>query len=119
MSGDSAALHLLDRLTTKRSNGTGRSVRAFNPLARDDRDLFRALLAGEHFIHGFSNRELRLKLKELGVTLPEDDRRQSGRTSRLLARLHVYGLVAKNPPLTQVARLLRWVQGHERRHQAA
>jgi hypothetical protein len=41
--------------------------------------------------------ELRAKLKEIGVAQAQDDRRQSGRTSRLLARLHTYGLVAKVP----------------------
>ena len=93
----SVALRLLDRITTRRTNDQGRTVRPFNPLARADRDVFRSLLAGEHFIHGFSNKELRAKLKENGIPLPEDDRRQSGRTSRLLARLHAYGLVAKIP----------------------
>jgi len=93
----SAALRQLDRLTTRRRNGKGRTVRPFNPLARTDRDVFRALLAGEHFIHGFSNKELRRKLAELGVDQPSDARRQSSRASRLLARLHTYGLVAKIP----------------------
>jgi hypothetical protein len=93
----SAALRQLDRITMKRINGKGRAVRPFNPLARIERDVFRALLAAEHFIHGFSNKELRAKLKEIGVAQAEDDRRQSGRTSRLLARLHTYGLVAKVP----------------------
>jgi hypothetical protein len=93
----SAALRLLDKLTLRRRNTKGRSVRPFNPLARADRDLFRALLAGEHFIHGFSNKELRAKFRELGVDQPSDPSRQSGHTSRLLARLHAYGLVAKVP----------------------
>jgi hypothetical protein len=91
----SAALRQLDHITTRRRSNTGRTVRPFNPIARADRDLFRALLAGEHFLNGFSNGELRAKLKALGVQLPHEVRRQSSQTSRLLARLHTYGLVAK------------------------
>lgn len=44
----SAALRQLDKLTTRRTNDRGRTVRPFNPLARTDHDL---LLAGEHLIH--------------------------------------------------------------------
>lgn len=93
----SAALRQLDKITTRRKNSKGRTVRPFNPLARCDRDLFRALLAGEHFIQGFSNQQLRAKLSALGVHLPSDSRSQSSFISRMLARLHTYGLVAKIP----------------------
>jgi hypothetical protein len=93
----SAALRLLDRITTRRKSDAGRSLRPFNPLARADHHLFRALLAGEHFIHGFSNKQLRARLHDLAVPLPDDERRRSSYASRLLARLHLYGLVAKIP----------------------
>src|SRR5215831_7167642 len=68
----SLAMRQLDALTTRRVSSTGRSIRPFNPLARLDRDVFRAVLAGEHFIHGFSNRELRTKLQRLGVNQPPE-----------------------------------------------
>ena len=98
----SAALRLLDRITTRHTNQRGRTVRPFNPLASADRDLFRALLAGEHLLHGFSNCDLRKRLQRLGALAPGDTRRQSSRTSRLLARLHSYGLIAK------ISRSRRW-----------
>jgi hypothetical protein len=50
----SAALRQLDKITTRRNNPQARSVRPFNPLARCDRDVFRAVLAGENLIHGCS-----------------------------------------------------------------
>jgi len=93
----STAVRQLDFLTTRRLSSSGRSVRPFNPLPQGDRDLFRAVLAGEHFIHGFSNRELREKLQRLGASQPPDPHRQAARMSRLLARLHAYRLVAKVP----------------------
>jgi len=93
----SAALRQLDRISTRRRNDNGRTVPPFNPLAHSDQDLFRALLAGEHCIHGFSNRELRAQLHDLGVQLDGDERQQAARVSRLLARFHFYGLVAKVP----------------------
>ncbi len=48
-------------------------------------------------IHGFANRDLRAKLTASSPRLPDDPRRQSAQGSRLLHRLHVYGLVAKIP----------------------
>jgi hypothetical protein len=72
-------------------------VRPFNPLNSEDQKLFRALLAGEHSIHGFSNRELRKKLHELGALHHADERKEAARVSRHLARLHFHGLVAKFP----------------------
>jgi hypothetical protein len=93
----SAALRQLDKISTRRRDPQGRSVRPFNPFARGDHQLFRALLAGEHSIHGFSNRDLRAKLHGQGVELPADPRRQSSFVSHRLARLHSYGLVAKIP----------------------
>jgi len=93
----SAALRQLDKLVTRRRDDKGRSVRPFNPLARLDHDIFRALLAGEHQLHGFTNRQLRERLARLAVPLPEDERRKAGYTSRLLARLHKLDLVAKIP----------------------
>jgi hypothetical protein len=91
------ALQHLDALTSRRRAPSGRSVRPFNPLAKTDRALFQALLAGEHFIHGFTNRDLREKLQALGFPLHPEVSRQAGQVCRLLARLHAYRLVAKIP----------------------
>jgi len=53
------AVRDLDALTSNASTKDGRTVRAINPLARTERMLFEVLLAGEHALHGFTNRDLR------------------------------------------------------------
>jgi len=87
-----AGLRGLDTITTRK-----RSTKALNPVARPDCQLFTALMSGEYAVHGFANRDLRSKLAATVVRLNDDPRRQSAQVSRLLHRLHVYGLVAKIP----------------------
>ena len=72
-------------------------VRAFNPLAREDRQLFAALSRGEHHIRGFTNQDLRAKLIECQAlkTVAQTVQQLAGKVSRLLRRLHLYGLIAK------------------------
>jgi hypothetical protein len=74
------------------------AVKAFNPLAREDSRLFRALLEGEHSVQGFSNLDIRLKLQDSphlkGITEP---RRQSAKVTRIFNRCHAHGLIAKIP----------------------
>jgi DNA-binding IclR family transcriptional regulator len=48
-------------------------------------------------VHGFANRDFRAKLAATSIRLSDDPKRQSAQVSRLLHRLHVYGLVAKIP----------------------
>jgi hypothetical protein len=48
----------LDTITTRKSPAAGRPVKAFNPVARADSQLFVALMSGEHAVHGFANRDL-------------------------------------------------------------
>jgi hypothetical protein len=84
----------LDTITTRKSPAAGRTVKAFNPAARSESQLFVALMSGEHAVHGFANRDLRAKLTG---QLRDDPKQQSAQISRLLHRLHVYGLVAKIP----------------------
>ena len=83
----------------RRRTSAGQSVRAFNPLAREDRRLFEALASGEHHIRGFTNHDLREKLIESQVlkTAAQTAQQLAGRVSRLLRRLHLYGLIAKVP----------------------
>jgi hypothetical protein len=87
----------LDTITTRKRPAGGRTVTAFNPVARSDSQLFIALMSGEHAVHGFANRDLRAKLTATSIRLSDDPKRQSAQVSRLLHRLHVYGLVAKIP----------------------
>jgi hypothetical protein len=80
----------------------GRSVKAFNPIARADSHLFGALMSGDHILRGFANRDLRDKLRPPSFPLSDNPKTQSAQVSRLLHRLHVYGLVA------QIPRSRRW-----------
>ena len=59
----------LHRITQRRRMLQGRSVRAFDPLAREDRQLFEALSSGEHHIRGFTNQDLRAKLLETSFSI--------------------------------------------------
>ncbi len=73
-----------------------RSFRGFNPALAEDIELLAALLRGEHAIHGIRKETVRQHL--FGETRnPVLRRRQANRTSRLLKRLHVHGLIAKIP----------------------
>jgi hypothetical protein len=93
------AIRDLGRITQRRRTSAGQSVRAFNPLAREDRQLFEALSSGEHHIRGFTNRGLRAKLLENQVlkSAAQTVQQLAGKVSRLLRRLHLYGLIAKVP----------------------
>jgi len=64
----------LDAITTRKHPAQGRTVKAFNPVARPDYQLFVALMSGEHAVHGFANRDLRAKLPG---HLREDPKQQS------------------------------------------
>src|SRR5881628_2697884 len=91
---ESSGLRGLDTITTRKHPAPGRTVKAFNPVARPDSQLFVALMSGEHAVHGFANRDLRGRRTG---HLRDDPKQQSAQISRLLHRLHVYGLIAKIP----------------------
>ena len=75
-----------------------RTAKAFNPVARDEAQIFRALLDGQHMVRGFSNPDIRQKLQDSphlkGLT---DPRRQSAKVTRIFNRCHAHGLIAKIP----------------------
>lgn len=56
--GKKALLHL----TTTKKDAAGRSCPVFNPMAQHDATLFKSLMAGEHCLHGFTNRDIRSQL---------------------------------------------------------
>jgi hypothetical protein len=58
------AIQQLDDVTTRKIAASGRGVRAFNPLSRDDTQLFKAMMAGEHCIRGLSNADIRARLED-------------------------------------------------------
>jgi hypothetical protein len=72
----------------------GRRYRALNPWAPADGALLEVISRGEFNLHGFRNRDLRgLLYLRRGST--EEDRRRSGRVSRLLSLLRAHGLIRK------------------------
>jgi hypothetical protein len=91
------AIRALDALSARAATPDGRTVRPFNPVARQDRTLFEVLMSGEHVLHGFTNRELREHLVRAGFPLAPDATKQSGQVTRLLRRLHIHQLIAKIP----------------------
>jgi hypothetical protein len=93
------AIRDLDKITERKRTANGKSVRAFNPLAREERQVFEALSCGEHHIRGFTNRDIRQKLTELNALGARTHTREqlSAKVSRLFHRLHLYGLIAKVP----------------------
>jgi len=93
----STAFKALDNIATRTRASTARPVKAFNPLARSETQVFAAVMTGEHALHGFSNRDLRDKLLFAGLCLADDPRKCSAQVTRVLHRLHVYALVAKIP----------------------
>ena len=53
-----------DDITTRKRTGSGRGVRAFNSLSRDDIQRFKAVMGGHHHIRGLSNSDIRPSLEE-------------------------------------------------------
>ncbi|MEJ2629336.1 MAG: hypothetical protein P8078_12375, partial [bacterium] len=87
----------MDRITRRKKPAKGQSAKAFNPLSRDELQLFKTLMDGEHDVRGFVNRDIR----EKPATAPhftgirKDPKRQSAKVSRILRRFHLHGLIAK------------------------
>lgn len=75
------ARQLLDRVCQPTGSGRKRR-RALQPLSPQDQALFRAVLRGEHHLHGFSNRDLARQLHGERRKDPLERRRQCARVSR-------------------------------------
>jgi hypothetical protein len=88
-----AALDALCRPRTKR----GRRYARFSPLSSNDLALFRAALAGEHAIVGFSNADITRRLYRRPAADRDEAHRRCERVSRLIGKLRGHGLVAKVP----------------------
>jgi len=95
----SAEVSCIERITRRACLSSGRSAKAFNPLARGDAELFRAVMAGEHLLRGFKNSDIRHQLRGTAHLdgIRDDPRRASAKVSRLLHRLHAHELIAKIP----------------------
>jgi hypothetical protein len=88
-----------DRVTTSKKDAAGRGCSGFNPLARHDAELFQSIMAGEHCLRGFNNRDIRARLAST-VHLRacgQDPKRESAKVSRTFRRFHAHGLIAKVP----------------------
>jgi hypothetical protein len=72
----------------------GRRVRGLNPLVGDDARLAQILLHGEFTINGFRNRDVR-ELLFPGTANPTEQRRLSGKVTRLLRLFRAHGLIQK------------------------
>ena len=92
----SAAYRLLDRLCEPITRHQ-RRFRGLNPLRRSELSLFASVLRGEHFIHGFRNRDVSLGMQ---LDRPTDSlarKRQCASVSRKLQLLRAHRLIAKVP----------------------
>jgi hypothetical protein len=84
----------------------GKRYARFEPLAVETWRLFRAVLAGEHLINGFRNRDLQAQLYPQAPATAAAARQRCARVSRWIAKLRGHGLIAK----VKDARLYRVTQ---------
>jgi len=88
------AIAELDHLCRPRVNNGKRYAR-FNPVTSEDGALFKAVLAGEHALHGFRNKDVQARLYTAPAENEKEQRQQSMRVSRQLAKLRGHGLIKK------------------------
>ncbi len=86
----------LDRLCRSRTQH-GKRYSRFEPLTHSDCTLFQAVLAGEHAVRGFRNRDLQQRLYSSPAGSADEQRRRSAHVSRLIRKLRGHKLVAKVP----------------------
>jgi hypothetical protein len=68
-----------------------------NPVAPDQHQIFRAVLAGEFTIQGLRNHDLQAKLYALPAKTPTEANSRCARVSRIIRKLRGHGLLAKVP----------------------
>ena len=93
---DSRSLEELTVGIQKPAQWSGRKVRGLRPWA-DDKELFTAINHGDFLINGFRNRDLQSLISDRAPDSPEEKRRRSARTSRLLRMLRAHHLIQKVP----------------------
>jgi hypothetical protein len=87
-------------MTTPKKEAAGCGCSGFNPPARHDAELFHSLMAGEHCLRGFTNRDIRARLlatAHLQASCARDPKKESAKVSRTFRRFHAHGLIAKIP----------------------
>lgn len=73
----------------------GQRYARFNPITQADCDLFSAVLAGEHALNGFRNKNLQAYLYPKPAKTSTQQRQRSAHVSRLVAKLRGHGLISK------------------------
>lgn len=84
----------LDHLCRPRINNGKRYAR-FSLITAEDGALFKAVLAGEHALQGFRNKDVQARLYTVPAETEKEQRQQSMRVSRQLAKLRGHGLIKK------------------------
>lgn len=79
------------RQLTERKTENNRNYKGFNPLNREDSIIFQQLLNGMFIAKGFTNKDLKLSLSQQF----KDKNWNTGKVSRLIKRLRVFGLLKK------------------------
>lgn len=89
----------LGRVTTPKKDAADRGCSGFNPLVRRDAELFQTVMAGEHCLGGFTNRDIRALLASaLHLrTCGKDPPKESAKISRMFRKFHAHRLIAKIP----------------------
>jgi hypothetical protein len=88
------AIAALDRLCRPHTD-KGKRYARFHPVTAEDCALFSAVLAGEHALNGFRNKDLQVRLSPSPARSESERRQQSARVTRLLAKLRGHGLISK------------------------
>ncbi len=88
------AAELLDRVCRRQIHHQ-RPYRALQPVSPKEAEVFAAILDGRFLLRGFTNRDLRRRLKWPQTCDPQQLRRMSGRATRLLRLLRAHGLIRK------------------------
>lgn len=73
-----------------------RRIRPLNPLRANDRNLFSAVIRGEHHIHGFKSNEVGALLGIAYPTEQSERRRQCAKVNRKLRLLRGHGLISRH-----------------------
>jgi hypothetical protein len=82
----SSAIQQLEDITTRKETKSSCGVCTFNPLCQEDIQLFKTMMAGEHYIRGLFNSDIRsllvytLHLQEFA----NNPKKQSAKVSRIL-----------------------------------
>jgi hypothetical protein len=75
----------------------GKHLARFQPFSARDCRVFAAVLAGEHALNGFRNKNLQARLYDQPASTAHEARRRSQHISRQIAKLRGHGLIKKVP----------------------